>query len=147
MFRITSLIGLLIVGMLAIPGCQKDNNMMAHETPTKTNLTPTAETSRATARTYIWADDHMYRSVVTPAVFNNPRGPFDELYNGDFKGKVGHISDSKPGDQDYNGGRWHVNNLKNGVPSDKYQDASRVEDLDLDDFESAGIYFECPLLP
>ena len=37
--------------------------------------------------------------------------------------------------------------LKAGVPADKYKDATSVEDLDLNDFESTANYFECPLLP
>jgi hypothetical protein len=57
------------------------------------------------------------------------------------------ISDSKPGDRDYNGGRWHMNVLKDGVSPSKYSNVCRVEDLDLNDFESTGNYFSCPLLP
>ena len=57
------------------------------------------------------------------------------------------ISDSKPGDRDYNGGRWHMNVLKAGVDPSKYANACRVEDLNLSDFESTPNYFECPLLP
>ena len=40
-----------------------------------------------------------------------------------------------------------MNVLKDGVDSDKYADASSVEALDLDDFDSTSNYFECPLLP
>ena len=57
------------------------------------------------------------------------------------------ISESKPSDQDYNGGRWHANVLKGEVDPDKYANATSVEDLDPDDFESTDTYFECPLLP
>ena len=70
---------------------------------------------------------------MTPATFDPASDPFDELYtsgNG-FKDGVPLISESKPGDQDYNGGRWHVNILKDDVNPDKYVGASSVEELDL----------------
>ena len=40
-----------------------------------------------------------------------------------------------------------LNVLRAGVDPDKYANADRVEDLDLNDFESTDSYFECPLLP
>ncbi|MCB2205066.1 hypothetical protein KQI65_09980 [bacterium] len=100
----------------------------------------------------IWGDCTLFRTVGTPAHFNPNAGNFDELYNvglvmGEFKDGVGAISESKPGDQDFNGGRWHVNVLKSGVDPFKYDDACSVEDLDLSDFESTSTYFECPLIP
>lgn len=100
-------------------------------------------------RPQIWADCELFGTVVTPATFDPADGPFDELYAGGsgFKDGVPLISESKPGDQDYNGGRWHLNVLKAGVQPDKYANACRVEDLDLNDFDSTGDYFECPLLP
>lgn len=96
-----------------------------------------------------WADCELYGAVVAPAQFNPSSTPFDELYGGTsgFKGGAPLISESKPGDQDYNGGRWHMNLLKAGVPADKYSNACSVEDLDLNDFMSTGNYFECPLTP
>jgi hypothetical protein len=84
---------------------------------------------------------------VTPATFDPARGKFDQLYAANFKDAVGLISESKPGDHDYNGGRWHLNTLKTSVSPDKYSSACIVEDLDLSDFEPTGNYFECPLLP
>jgi len=99
-------------------------------------------------RPQLWADCEYFKSVVTPATFKADHGPFDELYTGGdgFKDGVPLISESKPGDMDYNGGRWHLNVLKDGVPADKYANACTVEDLDLNDFESTDQYFECPVL-
>lgn len=57
---------------------------------------------------------------------------------------VAAISEAKPGDQGFNGGRWHVNLLNEDVDPEKYADATSVEDLDLDDFHSTDMYFECP---
>jgi len=100
-------------------------------------------------RPQTWVDGELFAGVVTPATFNPDSGNFDELYSGGngFKSGVPLISESKPGDRDYNGGRWHMNVLKEGVDPDKYIDADRVEDLDLSDFDSTENYFECPLLP
>ena len=99
----------------------------------------------------IWADGELFGTVGTPANFSPDAGNFDELYNtggnGTFADGVAAISESQPGDQDYNGGRWHVNLLNEDVDPEKYADATSVEDLDLSDFHSTDTYFECPLLP
>ncbi len=104
---------------------------------------------KALPRPLSWGDCEKFAGVVTNAVFDPANGNFDELYAGGngFKDGVGLISESKPGDQDYNGGRWHLNVLKEGVDPDKYSDACSVEDLDLNDFISTTNYFECPMLP
>ena len=101
------------------------------------------------ARPQSWADCERFNGVVTPATFVPGTGNFDELYTGGlgFKTGVPLISDSKPGDQDYNGGRWHLNVLKASVDQMKYSSACSVEELELDDFEATDQYFECPLLP
>ena len=98
----------------------------------------------------IWADCIVYSGIVTPAKFKPDSDPFDELYaipGGSFKDGLPLISDSKPGDQDYNGGRWHMNVLKSDVDPAKYANACSEEDLDLNDFESTPNYFACPLRP
>jgi len=109
-------------------------------------------------RPQTWVREELFNGVVTPATFDPESDPFDELYHG-FVGETGTsqgngflngvplISESKPGDQDYNGGRWHLNILKAGVDPNKYLNADSLADLDLDDFEPQDVYFECPLLP
>jgi hypothetical protein len=100
-------------------------------------------------RPTLWADCELFESVVTPAQFRPGAGNFDELFanpNG-YKDGITLISESKPGDMDFNGGRWHLNVLKAGVDPNKYSDACSFEDLDLEDFESTEMYFECPVLP
>lgn len=96
-----------------------------------------------------WADCERFDGVVTNTHFDPTAGNFDELYAGGngFRDGVPLISESKPGDRDYNGGRWHLNTLKAGVDPAKYANACRVEDLNLADFQSTDQYFECPLLP
>lgn len=107
--------------------------------------------SKASRGGSIWADGRLFGTVGTPAHFEPGRGPFDELYNtggnGTFRDGVDAISESKPGDQDFNGGRWHVNLLRSDVDMNKYANATSVDDLELDDFVSTDTYFECPLLP
>ena len=100
-------------------------------------------------RPQTWVDGELFDGVVTPATFDPESDPFDELYAGGngFKDGVPLISESAPGDQDYNGGRWHQNVLKVEVDPDKYINASSVAELDLNDFVSTDNYFECPLLP
>ena len=101
------------------------------------------------ARPQAWVDGERFSGVVTPAQFDPASDPFDELCTcgdaGTFKDGVPLISESKPGDQDYNGGRWHLNKLIEGKSCDATADS--VEDLALEDFESTDMYFECPLLP
>jgi hypothetical protein len=96
----------------------------------------------------VWADCELFETFGTPATFDPDHGPFDRIFTGaTFLDGVGSIAESRPGDQDFNGGRWSVYQLKEGVPMDKYSGACTVEDLDMDDFEAAEVYFECPLLP
>ena len=96
----------------------------------------------------IWADCDLYSGLVVPASFSPVSDSFDELYAGTmFKDGVPLISDSRPGDKDYNGGRWHLNVLKAGVDPAKYSDACKEMDLDPADFNSTDMYFECPLRP
>ena len=105
--------------------------------------------AKARPRPETWADGELFAGVVTPATFNPESGNFDELYAGGngFNDGVPLISESKPGDQDYNGGRWHLNVLKADVDPDKYANAVSVDDLELSDFEPTTNYFECPMLP
>ena len=101
-------------------------------------------------RPMILVDCHKFTGIVVPATFKPESDPFDELYvmpDGAFADGVPLISDSKPGDQDYNGGRWHLNVLKDDVSPTKYMYACSEEDLDLDDFMSTDMYFGCPLKP
>lgn len=93
-----------------------------------------------------WVDGERFAGVVSPAMFDPANGNFDELYmctdGSKFKDGVPLISESGPGDQDYNGGRWHLN-----VSTDCDSTADSVEDLVLSAFDSTNTYFECPLLP
>ncbi len=142
---------LLVIVVITMSGlysaCQEGANTVSSlNQDTHENLAenPLAKVNR----TMVWADCNLYASVVTPATFKATSGSFDQLYaGGSFKDGIGLISESKPGDHDYNGGRWRLNLLKPDVPADKYASACSAEDLDLNDFEAQDVYFECPLLP
>lgn len=106
----------------------------------------TAAFGQALPRPETWVDGERFGGLVTTATFDPANGSFDELYmctdGTTFKDGVPLISESGPGDRDYNGGRWHLNVSTNCDPT-----ADSVEDLDLGAFTSTMTYFECPLLP
>ncbi len=110
--------------------------------------------AKALPRPQTWVDGELFNGVVTPATFDPGSGNFDELYScsgppgPSFQDGVPLISESKPGDQDYNGGRWHLNvAIDTAACLTAYANATSVEDLTLTDFSSTAVYFECPLLP
>jgi hypothetical protein len=153
---------LLVLASLAILGCTNDEISLPENTENVgvEGISSTASTSKISSaitslktlpRPTTWVDCELFAGVVTPATFKPEAGKFDELYAGGngFKDGSPLISESKPGDQDYNGGRWHLNVLKGKEHVDpaKYQKACSVEQLDLNDFTSTDQYFECPLLP
>jgi hypothetical protein len=57
----------------------------------------------------IWSDGELFGVTLTPNDVPM-KGPFDALYNFADSGLTGQrsVSESKPGDRDYNGGRWKV---------------------------------------
>ena len=125
-------------------GCQNEGDVNPATPSIEAEL---SKSDKARPKTMVWSDGMLYESVVTPAVFDGDKGNYDRLYAATFYDGIGLISESKPGDQDYNGGRWDLHLLKDGVAPDKYNMATSDQDLNLDDFESVGTYFECPLLP
>lgn len=135
------------VALIAAMGCQPESNTAPQLLDA--SIAPLFAASGPNGRPTAWADGELFDALVPPQSFDNPRGNFDELYAGGsgFLGGAPLISESKPGDQDYNGGRWHLNVLKSTVDPSKYANASSVEDLDVADFDSMDVYFECPLLP
>ncbi len=136
---------LIILGIVAfiMPGCQQEEEPV----PSQQSVDiAQAKANKGRPKTMIWSDGQLYESVVTPAVFDGDHGNYDILFAGNFYNGIGLISESKPGDKDYNGGRWSLYVLKEGVTTD-YSMATSDQDLNMDDFISAGMFFECPLLP
>lgn len=60
-------------------------------------------------RNAIWVDGELFGVTLTPNDVPM-KGPFDVLYNFAQSGLEGQrsVSETKPGDTDYNGGRWEV---------------------------------------
>ncbi len=140
---------LTLTALVAVAGCTEGTDVTMPVVETQPSFGHVTGEDHSRPRPQSWVDGELFAGVVTPATFSPESDPFDELYAGGngFKDGVPLISESKPGDQDYNGGRWHLNVLKSTVAADKYADADGVDDLDPDDFVSTDQYFECPLLP
>jgi hypothetical protein len=59
-----------------------------------------------------WIDGSLYRTVATPTDLRNtgaPASTYDAIYS--FAGNQRNIAEAKPGDADFNGGRWQVHEL------------------------------------
>ena len=113
---------LLLAALVTTAGCEEGPGVtmpVAEAQPSFASVV--GEAHRALMRPQSWVDGELFAGVVTPAKFSPASDPFDELYAGGngFLNDVPLISESKPGDQDYNGGRWHMNVLKEGVDPDK----------------------------
>jgi hypothetical protein len=59
-----------------------------------------------------WIDGELYRTVGTPtdlADTGAPEQTYDAIYS--FAGSQRNVAEAKPGDRDFNGGRWQVHEL------------------------------------
>ena len=59
-----------------------------------------------------WIDGELYRTVATPTDFSDtgaPASTYDAIYS--FAGNQRNVAEAKPGDRDFNGGRWQVHQL------------------------------------
>lgn len=59
-----------------------------------------------------WIDGQLYRTVATPTDLSGtgaPASTFDAIYS--FGGAQRNVAEAKPGDRDFNGGRWAVHAL------------------------------------
>ena len=103
-------LGTLLVAVVLFTGCQSDSQVVGPTLETDGAAVTASSVFDAFAkvgRTQVWADGELFASVVTPTSLKGDKGPFDKLYAGAmFKDGIGLISEAKPGDQDYNGGRW-----------------------------------------
>jgi hypothetical protein len=138
----------LFVVSIAGISCSRGGGVVAPDNDAAATVAEAPAVFQASTRPRdaIWADCEPFGTVGTPTAFKPDHGPFDRLFHGPFKDGIGAISESKPGDQDFNGGRWEVWDPVRDL-GDKYADACSYEDLDINDFAPTGKYFECPLLP
>ena len=98
-----------------------------------------------------YVDDALYRTVGTPSDFSGTGAPahsFDHIYalgNG-----LMNVADAKPGDRDFNGGRWMV------LPIDWHTTPVQLtNDAQIHAYANAGLLsvgdpvklFECPVIP
>ena len=59
-----------------------------------------------------WIDGTLYRTVATPTDLSGtgaPASTYDAIYS--FGGAQRNVAEAKPGDTDFNGGRWAVHQL------------------------------------
>jgi hypothetical protein len=59
-----------------------------------------------------WIDGSVYRTVATPTDLSGtgaPESTYDAIYS--FAGAQLNVAEAKPGDSDFNGGRWAVHEL------------------------------------
>jgi hypothetical protein len=114
------------------------------------------------AQDAIWADDMLYRTVDTGNRLPD-HGPKDGLYVFDNLDGQRAVAESKPGDQDYNGGRWQVYVLEfteegldvhdpdgDGIANFELTSWEQVEEhIGLGHLEQVmmGPSFTCPLIP
>jgi hypothetical protein len=59
-----------------------------------------------------WIDGTLYRTVATPTDLSGtgaPASTYDAIYS--FAGEQRNVAEAKPGDRDFNGGRWQVHEL------------------------------------
>jgi hypothetical protein len=113
----------------------------------------------------IWANDTIYDTILTDTSFiSPPEHSTDTLYNFGMSGLNGQraVSDSAPGDRDYNGGRWSVKIVVFTEEGKSVHDPDGDMNVNFEltnadavlHHEALGhitimdttVYFECPLL-
>ncbi len=96
----------------------------------------------------IYAHDELFTGVNAPRDLPN-RGPFDAIYA--LGPGLMAVSESAPGDQDYNGGRWEVRVVTfTGMSPTQFTNAEQIEAaLAMGKITLSGVVrrFECPLIP
>ncbi len=99
-----------------------------------------------------YVDDAPYRTVGTPTDFSRtgaPASSYDHIYVlGDG---LMNVADAKPGDRDYNGGRWMVLPVTWNTASMQLTSAEQVLDYASHGWLSIATapvkLFECPVIP
>jgi len=99
-----------------------------------------------------YVDDARYRTIGTPTDLSNTGAPdssYDKIYA--LGGSLINVAESKPGDRDYNGGRWQVFAITwIGTPVQLTSDADVLQaQLDglLTISSTPVAKFVCPVIP
>jgi hypothetical protein len=80
--------------------------------PALTGLALVAPAQAGVSGPAFWIDGELYRTVATPTDLSGtgaPSGTYDAIYS--FAGNQRNVAEAKPGDTDFNGGRWQVHEL------------------------------------
>ena len=97
-----------------------------------------------------YVDNDPYRTIGTPTDLSNTGAPehsFDRIYA--LGGALLNVAEAKPGDRDYNGGRWMVIPIIWHVAPEQLTDADVVEEYEADGKLSFGeptTFFVCPVI-
>jgi hypothetical protein len=97
-----------------------------------------------------YVDDDPYRTIGTPTDLSNTGAPehsFDRIYA--LGPGLVNVAEAKPGDTDYNGGRWMVIPIIWHVAPEQLTDADVVEQYEEDGKLSFGeptTFFVCPVI-
>lgn len=100
-----------------------------------------------------YIDDVLYRTVGTPTNFfgtGAPASTYDKIYA--LGGDLMNVAESKPGDRDFNGGRWLVYEVVwlTISPTQFTNDGDILDAADAGDIRINPIpikSFECPVIP
>jgi hypothetical protein len=99
-----------------------------------------------------YVDGAQYRTVGTPTDFSGtgaPASTFDRIYV--LGGDLVNVAEAKPGDRDFNGGRWMVLPLTWHVTPVQLTSAEQVEAMaangSLSIADAPVKLFECPVIP
>ena len=80
--------------------------------PALTGLALVAPAQAGVSGPAFWIDGELYRTVATPTDLSGtgaPSATYDAIYS--FAGNQRNVAEAKPGDRDFNGGRWQVHEL------------------------------------
>jgi hypothetical protein len=96
----------------------------------------------------IYAHDRAYKTIGTPTDLPN-HGVFDAIYV--LGGDLAPVSESAPGDMDFNGGRWEVRLVEFlTIPPTQFTNAEDILEAEMMGEIAIGPVvkrFECPLIP
>lgn len=99
-----------------------------------------------------YVDGHLYRTVGTPTDFSGTGAPahsYDRIFV--LGGDLTNVAEAKPGDRDFNGGRWMVTPVDwKAVTPTQVTDADELIAMEAEGLIAFGDpvkYFECPVIP
>jgi hypothetical protein len=100
----------------------------------------------------IWADGVLYATVATPTSPLPDHGPKDGIFSFPDEPSQRSVAESKPGDRDYNGGRWDVYVINIVNPGNLPGELTSWEEvqsyINSGDLEITGTgSLVCPLIP